>query len=266
MKQRDFKRICVISDFHGGHNVGLTPPSWQYKITKHDITKRNKYARIQSECYNQYTSQLDKFKPFDMCFDLADNIDGRGEKSGGTELITSDRDNQVKMAIECIEYIEAKKHAFVYGTPYHTGQLEDWENRIADHFKSKIGAHEWINVNGVVFDLKHKIGSSSIPHGRGTALGRDILWNSLWAEMNAQPKADIFLRGHTHYYQVFGNSQKKGFICPALQAMGSKYGSRECSGIVDFGFLVFDVYNNGRYVWHENIVSIQAQQAKATVL
>jgi len=79
----------------------------------------------------------------------------------------------------------------VRGTAYHTGSCEDWEDMIARAVGAKIADRMWVRVNGVVFDLRHHIGSSLLPHTRGIPLSRERLLNSLWSErVDGQPRAN----------------------------------------------------------------------------
>lgn len=148
-----------------------------------------------------------------------------------------------------------------HNTPYHTGNEEDWENIIAQRVDATIGEHEWVDVEGVVFDLKHHpAGSSNVPHGRHSAVARDRLWNIMWAEKQLQPKADIFIRSHVHYHNFSGGPDWLAMTTPALQGFGSRYGARRCTGIVDFGFITFTV-NKGTYTWQPVIAHLEEQKA-----
>jgi hypothetical protein len=190
---------------------------------------------------------------------MGDLIDGRGEKSGGTELLTTDRLQQVEIAIKCLSEIDARKFVFVYGTPYHTGADTDYEGLVAEQFGGEIHSHCWPEIDGVVFDCKHKIGSSQIPHGRHTAIAREALWNREWAE--AQPRADVLLRGHVHYHSFSGTPKFLGMTLPALQAADTKYGARQCSGTVDWGWVVFQTKSGKLQSWHSEITQlVQAQK------
>ena len=40
---------------------------------------------------------------------------------------------------------------------------EDFEELIAKELNAKIGSHEWLDIRGNIFDIKHHIGSSSSP-------------------------------------------------------------------------------------------------------
>lgn len=265
------KRVIVINDSHCGHLAGLTPPQWQLNTYEESTTKRNKWATLQKELWNNYTNILERYKPFDVGLSLGDMIDGKGGRSGSTELITADRDEQIDMACEVHRQVQVrgnKKFEWigVYGTGYHVSGEggEDWEGIMAERagFR-KIGSHEWVDVNGCIFDLKHHIGSSQIPHGRFTAPAKDHLWNLLWAEKGYQPKSNVILRGHVHYFSYCGEQDWVAMTLPALQGMGTKYGARRCSGTVHWGLTIFDVESDGTFSWEVPIIKINSQIAKA---
>jgi hypothetical protein len=253
-------RIVIISDMHCGHRAGLTPPGYQW--SEHGATEaRQKFALIQKAMWSWYTSRMDALQPINRLIVNGDAIDGQSKRSGGTELITSDRDEQCDIAQACIEYTRASQVYMTRGTPYHTGQDEDWEDVLAANIDAKhIGAHEWYDAEGVVFDCKHKVSSSVIPHGRNTGPNRDALWNVLWAERNLQPRADVFIRSHVHYHTYSGDARQLVMTTPCLQA-ASKYGSVQCSGTIDIGFIVFDV-EGGEYRWHAELMDMQFMAAQ----
>lgn len=256
---RDFYRLFAGSDFHCGHFAGLTHPAWHYSLDG----ARGIIGELQRETWGWFAGEIAKLRPFDGAALVGDLLDGDGAASGGTELITTDRNEQVEMACKVVEIIGAKHNRFVYGTAYHTGKHEDFENQIAQRFGADISDQAWVEKHGVVFHLKHHVGGTSIPHGKGTALMKDMLWNQLWAEMEAQPRANIFLRGHTHRYIGIDDigpngSPRMGFCLPALQSAQTKFGGRRCSGIVHFGFMHFDIYPDGSVAWVRHILNVRA--------
>jgi len=260
MKKQNM-RVLVGSDLHSGHIVGLTPPNWQLKRT--GVHQRDKLTNLQSNLWQWWVDTCKKLQPIDLFIVNGDAIDGRGERSGSTELITADRNHQVDMATEAILKPRAKHIVMTYGTGYHTGYEEDFETQIAKNVKAdKIGAHEWIDINGKIIDCKHHITSSSVPHGRHTAAAREHLWNILWHEHEEQPKADIIIRSHVHYFDYCGGSDWLALTTPALQGMGTKYGSRACSGRVDFGVVCFDINSDGSYTWQPILAKIPLQKAQ----
>jgi hypothetical protein len=259
----DKKRVLVIADLHSGHQVGLTPPEFSPPPINH---RQERFWKVRAELWEFFRETVDRYRPYDILILNGDAIEGKGERSGGTELITSDRRVQVAIAGAVIKFVNAGAVRLIFGTPSHVGRDEDWEDFLADHANCKIGSHEWFDVNGRIIDCKHKIGSSTIPHGRMTPLMREILWNRIWAARGEQPKADILIRSHAHYYEHCDHDDCLGFITPCLQGYGSKFGSRECSGTIDLGVLMFDVYANGEIVWTKHLAHGQTQKASAEAL
>jgi hypothetical protein len=257
---RKFKRVLTVGDLHSGHRVGLTPPEFDF------AEENDRWYRIRREMWKAYTRAIDAIKPIDIMIVNGDAIDGKGFRSGGTELITTDRRFQCTMAKSAILYAEADVIKMTYGTAYHTGQSEDWEKVLADELGASIGSHEWFNINGTVFDCKHKIGSSSIPHGRGTPLAKDRFWNLIWTEFGEQPKADVVIRSHVHYFNYIGEDHWLAMTLPALQGQGSKFGARICSGTVHFGIVWFDCFDNGSFAWSRDITRVTSQKREAEKL
>ena len=264
------KNVLVLSDLHCGHLVGLTHPSWWVpeKEVAGSKTKRNKFAIVQRQCWSWYEKAIKDHGPFDVVLFNGDAIDGKGERSGGTEQITTDREEQCEMACAALRPAINKgtKLIMTYGTAYHTGRDEDWEALVASDLGAvKIGSHEWVDVDGVMFDMKHHISSSGIPHGRHTAAARENLWSLLWAERGMGPrgkKSTVIVRSHVHYFSFCGSDDWMALTTPALQGMGSKFGGRVCSGLVHFGFLVFKV-DKGQFTWQKVLANVDSQKAKA---
>jgi len=237
----NFVRVVVISDFHCGHRTGLTPPGFVSKLSSDDP-----FYKERVELWNIYADLIEQVSPIDVLIINGDLIEGKGYRSGGTELISGDRIVQVEMACKCIEYIDpTPDHIYItYGTPYHSGRSEDWEKEVA----VRVGADEisdrlFLSINDTILDVRHFIPNSTVPHTRGTSVSRDKLWNILWAERGQQPKADILIRSHVHAYVACEDMLGVSIITPALQGIGTKFGARKCSNVVDFGILCIDIYN-----------------------
>lgn len=264
---RTTKRIFFGACTHCGHRVGLTPPAWQ--LQPGDLSpKRTKWLKIQKECWEWFRRRSSVYKPYDLAVWNGDLIDGTGHRSGGTELICTDRNEQMDMASKIVNTVKAKKNVFIHGTPYHSGEQEDMEDIIASYHNERGHDHEWLDVNGVIFDVKHFVGASSIPHGRLTGLAREELWNVLWHEAGYTPRADYVVRAHVHYttggWRMVGSREVAFFTLPALQAMGTKFGAKKCSGLVDFGFHVFQIDGKGNTTWQKEIAEIESQKALAS--
>lgn len=240
-------RVAVIADLHCGHYVGLTPPAWQWPVRGTKPGYPRDIALTQRKLWKEYAGTMSALQPIDLLIVNGDAIDGKGPKSGATEQITADRAVQCDMAVEAIQVAKAGAILMTYGTAYHVGDEEDWEAEIARRVGAKIGSHEWPEVNGVIFDVKHFIGRSTIPHGRLTPVARDRIWNLLWEERGEQPKADILIRSHVHYFTGAFEANWFAIITPALQAAGTKFGARRMSNTVDLGMFHFDVWSRDKW-------------------
>lgn len=259
------KRLVVIGDLHCGHRAGLTPPGWQYQENEQEPERAN-FGKIQRAIWDFYHRTIDALKPIDILVVNGDAIDGKGERSGGTEQLEADRIKQVEIAAECINYAQAKAVIIIYGTGYHVGKEEDFERILGDRVNAqKVGGHEWLDVNGVVFDFKHFVSSSVIPHGRFTSMARDALWNKLWAADDMQPNADVVIRSHVHYHRFAGEPGTLMMTTPALQGFGSKFGVRMCSGRVDIGLVSFDVHSREDWTWRGHLLKASFLAVKPLV-
>jgi len=230
------KRILIVSDLHCGAITGLTPPDYQS-------------TELQSTLWNLYTGWVEEFKPYQILVCNGDAIDGTGFRSGGTEQISTDRLVQATIATQCLALADAKDVHIIAGTPYHAGDKEDFEAVIASNLGGTFHDRGFFNINGKEFNFKHKVGASSVPHGRLTPLAREILLNREWHLEGTEPLADVLVRSHTHTFSQVTHSDVTGFITSGLQSLGSKYGARQCSGVVNFGILIIDVSHHGEITW-----------------
>lgn len=254
------KRVLAIGDTHCGSVIGLTPPQWQYQETGDKY--HDKFAKIQNQMWEWIKPRIESIKPIHRLIINGDAIDGKGLKSGGTEQIEMDRYKQGLILDPFIDIIEPESIAMTFGTTYHVGSDEDFETPIADRLNNKypttIEAHIEREIEGVRIDAKHFIGSSSIPHGRFTALAREDLWRLIWADRSEKFAPHIILRSHVHYFGFCGNEWATMFTLPALQGLGSKFGAKICSGTVSIGFLVIDC-EDGHYTWKPEILPLKEQ-------
>lgn len=233
----------VFADLHCGHKVGFTPGDFDKKPGVGYGDKELAMYRHRRQTYNHFKPKIIELSP-DIVILNGDLIDGKGEKSGGTELLTPDRSEQCDMATAAIRDCFPHNPEFVasYGTPYHAGSHEDWEKEVAEAVNARsIGAEDDLNIYGVVVNYRHHAGRSSIPHGKGTPLSKEWLWNMLWNLRGEYPKASVVLRSHNHYFFQVGDADYIAVACPALQGYGSKFGARRMSGTVDVGVAYVDI-------------------------
>lgn len=240
-KGKNDKRVLVVSDFHCGHELGLTPPE---KNIGDDMVEYRAYM------WDAFAQAVDTLRPIHTVVANGDLIDGRGERNGSLEVIVLDRILQAQMAARILRFIDAEHVFITRGTDYHSGPIEDWEDVVAMGLPvDRVGDVINVVVNGLTMNFRHHIGGSQTPIGRTTPLAREGVWNELWHIRKGFLLADVIVRSHVHYHAYAGIPGQLIMTTPGLQGYGTRYGERRLSGLIDFGFVYFDVTEKDNYRW-----------------
>ena len=123
--------MIVISDLHAGSIWGLTPPNWHFQ--------NNEYSDIQKDFWDWFSKKIEVLKPFDILVSNGDAIDGVTKV--GIDHLTNDLNKQVEIAKNIIDFIGAKKHYIVHGTPFHVTDDMNAEDLIAEYYNTKPKSH-----------------------------------------------------------------------------------------------------------------------------
>ena len=248
------KKIVALGDMHCGHIGGLTPPGWD------DNDRYPAFKGLRKETWKAYKKIVSKVRktlnPSDTLVVVCngDAIDGNRSLS---ELVCPDRMEQVAMARKCLDMWKADKYLITAGTPYHVGKEESWEVVLGELMDAGVAPEHYLDVDGVMFYFRHKVGRSSVPYGRYTAPARSAVWNQLASAKGLVPEADVLCYSHVHYFSFCGNSDWLAMTLPSLQSV-SDYGGRECDGTVDWGLVWFDVDKGKLVDWGTEITSLGA--------
>ncbi len=259
------KRLLIVGDMHCGHSFGLTHPRWQVLPQNTAPQRKRQVAKYQKEVWEWLEGEVKKLRPIDYLAVMGDAIDGKGKKSRGVEISFPDLGDQVDMACDVIEWFRAKKVVMIRGTPYHVGKGTSSEDAIAKEVKAAIEDQIFLDIHGLILDLKHHVGRSAVPHGQHTAIARERMVDALEAERGRFPHSDVTVRAHVHYHRYAGGPGWLAMTCPALQGP-SIYGNRIMSGDTDFGFLVFDIAKDGGYTWEARLANLEVQRKKTVKL
>jgi len=248
------ERILFLSDGHCGHIGGLTPP--EYRINA-ELCKDlgGDWLGVEEKCWEFFVEQV-KGKEFDGCICAGDWIEGKALKSGGRDLLVADRDVQVKIALRCLEEVNAKRWAFVYGTGYHVGQDERWERKIAKAKGAPIEDILSINIMGKLLRVKDHGSRTSTPVGGDIAIRKHMVHELVWQRDHGIQPADIYAFGHVHYYREIRDSKWVAFTLPALQAW-TEFGANRCSGVFHFGTLEMEVFEDGRVETEKHLMELK---------
>lgn len=239
------KKILVVSDLHGGHMCSITPPEFWV-----NERSNKEFYSIQRESWEWFSDKVKSIGKVDAVVANGDLIEGKGYRSGATEMITTDLIKQTEIAIRVLEEIKFDKFYATMGTASHSSEFgEDFESLVADRFKGIIKDHLFLDVNGCILDIKHDVPGSSLLSGRTTAVIKAWEWACKQADNGTAPRPDVILRSHVHFSMMA--TDNKNFIAmttPALQSAASKYGKRKCQGITDFGFIEIDIPANYSHI------------------
>jgi predicted MPP superfamily phosphohydrolase len=198
MAKRKSKRVLFMSDTHCGHRVGLCHPS---QHEQHKTGWRNKIRKIQEAMWGTFQGWVDELRPIDICIFVGDAIDGRGQQSKAAELLEVDRTEQTNNATAILRSVRAKKLLMAYGSGYHTGKIEHWEDVVASKADADEIAHKlYPSINGMVFDVKHHVNVGKFPHLHHRGVMVEALMSDLAADEGISPEADWVVRGHAHKY------------------------------------------------------------------
>lgn len=242
------KDVAFISDLHCGSIYGITPPEEWKAPGSEDGNGAAKIRKLQEESWTEYQRIAKKWRRPDILIVPGDCIEGKQSKQGGAEVLNTDCTVQCDMALRAIELWEPKAVYMVYGSAYHVGQnAEDFERTIAERLNdrgipTKIEGHLFLDIEGIVFDIRHKIGTSSIPHGRATPLLRAMMWAMVKEADKTAPHVDIIIRGHAHYYLDVKTDSRRAIILPGLQLARGRFGSRECEGSISWGAMRMKIH------------------------
>lgn len=235
------KKILLLSDNHAGHLLGLTPPEW--RRSGGDVRE------FQKTFWDWFMENLDP-DGYDYCLHAGDAVDGGGHKDT-TFHLTTDINEQQKIAIATLERVNAKRFIFCTGTPYHTSGALDYEHAIARHFGDPgLSWMRKIEIEGVKINLAHTIGKTSTPVGGDIMLKKAQIWDFTRQVLYDDEAADLIIRGHVHESR-FNEIDDRGVVTlPALK-LGNpdfdKYARKMSGGFYSVGFREM-IIDNGEYM------------------
>jgi hypothetical protein len=248
-------RLILISDLHCGSVTGVTPP--QYQTESNRAWLGPFWERLQSAAAQLGT--------VDTLVANGDLIDGPGRKDS-TKHITTDLLEQAEWAAETLSLFKARRRFVVRGTGYHTdsgGSIEDVVAKILDcPVSDELRLDHW----GTLSHFRHVVGRSDVPYGQYTQAGKEMINDTLQAELEDYEAADLLGRSHVHYstgawrWNTSRGRRQEVFTNPALQLRGpsqSSYVRQLRTWMYHVGFTVIDYGDDGSWVVAPVIFPIQ---------
>lgn len=231
--------LIIIGDTHCGHKMAITHP---------DFLKKNRpETKIVTPLWEWYINELGTEK-YDYVFHAGDVIDGQSRKDY-SHLSAPDIEEQQDMAIAVLSAIPSRsdtKYRFVYGSPYHAGNMTDDEKAIAVHFGDKgIATERLLQIEGIRFHMSHTPGGkTTTPVGGDIAIRKQMIWNMIEKSINDVPMADFIIRAHIHEYRAVESIRQKAFSVPCMVIGNPDYNRharRIAGGFYDLGFVTMKI-------------------------
>lgn len=203
------KTVVFVGDPHCGAALGLTPPAWMSGMAYPTLRASQKTA------WNLYGKIVGRLAGPHLLVVNGDAIEGLARKNHGVGLLTSDLDEQVRIAEACLWPWNAKNILVTAGTRYHTdAEGQSYEAVLARNVGAEYGPEHRFSVNGLSFYCRHKIGRSTNPHGRHTPSAKSHMLNELEAADGKEPLAKIMVHSHVHYFSRCGGDGWEAFTTP----------------------------------------------------
>lgn len=212
---QETKRVLILSDTHVGSEVGLCPS----RIVLNNGTPREyvyKANEVQEIIDSNFKRIIKEVGAPDILVLNGDTIDGYNDKAHGLGEITTDLNEQVKMAKTCLSSIKAKKVYVTKGSNYHTGSNFNCDQAVADALHGEYRTTLKLNVANVILHFAHKLGNSKRTSTKATAIMgqlQESLVKSPYQDI------DILVRSHVHYYLSINYGYKCAVVTPALKSV-----------------------------------------------
>jgi len=196
------RAIALVSDLHTGSRFALFPDNF-FSLEGNDLSATmNKGQKLILKYWKTFLAQCNYWK-VDSVFLLGDLIHGLNRKEFGTQLITSNLDEQKRAAIQLLSPLcKSRKVHVVTGSLYHEALDTKVHYDIADALKGKFEGYlaniKLKNSNRII-NVAH--GSSGAWRYRSMQLDQQAM-DLLGAEaLNKIPfHIDMLIRGHWHQF------------------------------------------------------------------
>ena len=239
-------KILVIGDTHCGHLGGLTHPMYMAPVIEAAGERKN-IAEAQRFMWDWYQREVVDRGPYDVVILGGDLTDGKQSRNSGLGLWSTSRLDQQDCAYQVLRKVVGKKTKVfgVLGTPYHSEN--DWETDVMEKLGAEFSNHAFIKINGLLYDVKHKVSAGSAPATR-PAVRNEWLHSLIRSAHNEGEPSDIIIRHHAHTYWHEGDGSYLGLVVPGLQWF-SDYGELNFSRWVGVGCVVLETDSRRKGEW-----------------
>lgn len=206
------KAIVVVSDMHVGSYSGLCPPGG-LQLDSGGMLGQTKLQEYSWQCWQHYwdewvPAQTKGIARKNITVVInGDVIDGNHHQA--VDLVPNVM-TQERAAVDILKPIADKYRMFmVRGTEAHGGRSDQNTESIARHLNCEVDTvgnnsvwQLWLDVDGVLFQFAHHIGTTSSAAYETSAPMRELVAGLVEAAQWGQQLPDVFVRSHRHRYNT----------------------------------------------------------------
>ena len=259
------KTILVLSDVQDGHKLSICSSQPKYSQAPPAEPTIYQPNKVQKALYKAWEEVAKEWKRPDILVLNGEPIEGQQYKNMGTEVWTTDLNDQLEDAKVLIDMFDAKKIYCTRGSDYHVSlkgvPLEEAFGQMVG--AEKVGGYYapyeiYLEEEGVVFNFAHHVGYN-MEFYRSTALTREMALMKL--NESHKWKADVIVRSHVHYFWYVGSTSHMTMSTPCWK-LADWFMQRKGPGgaVPDIGAVRFTV-DKGKYTWEKKIYKLPAFKA-----
>ena len=252
------KTIVVVSDVQVGHHLSICSDKPKFSQAPPAPPTTYQPNRVQKALFKAWTEVAKEWNKPDILVLNGEPIEGQQHKNMGTEVWTTNLNDQMDDAKTLIDMFNAKRIYTTRGSDYHVSLRGV---PLEEAFGERVGATPiggyfapyeiYLEEEGVTFNFAHHVGYNQEFY-RSTALTREMALMKLNASHKpADP--DVIVRSHVHYYWYVGSTSHLTMTTPCwklqdwfMQRKGPG------GGVPDIGAVRFTV-KDGEYSWEKKI-------------
>lgn len=249
------KKLVLVADFHEGHRVGLTNPSW--------APTGDAGAKVREAIFEKYywSAVESEWHAPDVLAIVGDAIDGKGKRQTGVGQWDTSIQNQAIRAAKLAAMWDAKEYIVIRGSGYHveTGgepgeelmarelgaMVFPHQEHVEPELRERSGWHCYLTIEGVSFHLAHAMPVSKVFHYRGTPITREMMYtrlNDALLKVAGKYKTKVTVRAHCHFFWVSQSARTMGIVLPAWQGLTPFMMAKSPTAISpDIGFVGFEL-------------------------
>ena len=241
------RNIVVIGDTHCGSQAAIMPPGFRLHDgqTVVQSPRQRELWKWWGEFWGEWVPRVTKGEPFVLVHN-GDIIDGAHH--GCTQLVTSNVDDQRRMAEELLAPHVAKAVAFycIAGTAAHAGQSNADEENVARTLGAQPDDHGirarqdlWIDdFGGKRIQFAHHIGTTSSAAYKSSPMMRVITAQHTSAGEHGYRPPNFIIRSHAHDFVGVERANCSGYVCPAWQLKSDWVWGKDTTSLPIIGGLI----------------------------